>query len=109
MPVTSRWVYVTQENPYIRTAILRTLMLKFTVMYYLIPVLFVFQVMNDRSKQDCIHNEADTSMYQNENLPSSSTTLITSRNHKLTLVSVKAGSKYHNIRKLLFDIECIDE
>ena len=36
-------------------------------------------------------------MYQIENLYSSSITLITSRNHQLTLITVKAGSESQNI------------
>ena len=50
-------------------------------------VIFVTQVMSDIRKQ------ADTSIYQNENLHSSSITIMTTRNHQLTFLSVKAVSK----------------
>ena len=45
-------------------------------------------------------------MYQNENLHSSSITLIKSRNHPLTLMSDKADSKNHNM-KIPVHFECI--
>ena len=35
-------------------------------------------------------------MYQNENLHSSSITLMTSKDHRLTLITVKANSKNHS-------------
>ena len=45
-------------------------------------------------KQDCINKKL---IYENENLHSSSITLIASKNHKLKLITVKAGFKNHNI------------
>ena len=47
-------------------------------------------------------------MYQNENLHSSSITLVTSRNPQLTLITVEAGSKTA-IYKILIYKECINE
>ena len=62
------------------------------------PVLFVVQVMSDIRKQYCIHNKRIPQCTKWE-LHSSSITLMTSKNHQLTLVSVEAGYKSNNLWK----------
>ena len=68
------------------------------------PVIFVVQVMCDISKQDCIPNKRIPQCTRNENLHSSSITVMTSRNHQLTLISGKAGSKKTQFMKILIHI-----
>ena len=54
--------------------------------------------------------KADTLMYQNERVRSSSRTLVTSRSHQLTIITAKAGSKHQDIyMKALIYIGCIKE
>ena len=53
-------------------------------------MLFVVQVMSDISKQDCIHNKRITQRTKMRFCIHHKQTLMTSRNHQLNVISIKA-------------------